>query len=106
MARTLIQAPTHARAGELVEIRATIAHPMETGYRSDGQGRHVPRDLIRRFSCHYGEQLVFAAEFHPAVAANPFLAFTLRAQASGPIRLHWEGDRGFAHTETLSLTVA
>jgi hypothetical protein len=33
MARTLIQVPASARKGEAVEVRVTIAHRMETGFR-------------------------------------------------------------------------
>jgi sulfur-oxidizing protein SoxZ len=105
-ARTLIQLPREARRGEVVELRVTIAHAMETGYRIGADGRTVPRSLVRRFSCHYGGAQVFAAELHPAVAANPFLAFTLRAEAGGPVTLRWEGDHGFEHTEVVTLAVA
>ncbi len=38
MARTLINAPATARRGEVIEIRATIAHPMETGFRRNNLG--------------------------------------------------------------------
>jgi sulfur-oxidizing protein SoxZ len=106
MARTLIQVPPQARRGEVVEIRATIAHPMESGYRTDADGRTVPRDLIRSFSCHQGGTLVFAAEFHPAVSANPYIAFTLRAEASGPLTLRWQGDHGFDQSEVVPFNVA
>ncbi len=104
-ARTLIQVPTAARRGEVIELRAMIAHAMETGYRSDLQGRVVPRDIIRRFSCRFDGALVFSAELAPAIAANPYFAFPLRATASGTLSFTWEGDNGFAQTETARLTV-
>lgn len=105
-ARTLIQAPASARRGEMIELRTMIAHAMETGYRSDLHGRTVPRDIIRRFSCRYNGELVFSAELAPAIAANPYFAFPLRATASGTLSFTWEGDNGFAQTETVRLTVA
>ena len=71
MARALIKVPPSARRGEVIEIRALIAHPMETGYRLDATGRPLPRDILRRFSCRYNGELVVGAELHPAVAANP-----------------------------------
>lgn len=106
MARTLIHAPTTARKGEVVEIRTLIAHPMETGYRAGSDGRTLPRDIIRRFSCRYNNELVFSAELYPAIAANPYIAFHLVASASGTISLSWDGDNGFAQTESLNITVA
>jgi len=100
--RAIVTVPS-ARAGEVIEIRALIAHPMETGHRPDGAGGVVPRDVLRRFSCHLDGELVFAADLHPAVAANPLVAFHLRAQKPGTLAFTWEGDRGFRHTETAPL---
>ena len=49
MARTLLTVPKAAKRGEVIEIRALIAHPMETGFRANSNGRVEPRDIIRRF---------------------------------------------------------
>jgi len=104
--RTLLNIPRTARPGEVIEIRATIGHPMETGYRPGENGERLPRDIIRRFSCRYDGQTVFTAELYPAISANPYIAFHTVATQSGSIVLHWEGDNGFAHTETVPITVA
>jgi sulfur-oxidizing protein SoxZ len=103
--RALITVPPAARRGEVIEIRTLIAHPMETGHRADSLGQVVPRRIIRRFSCKLDGQLVFSADLHPAIAANPLIAFALRAQASGTLEFRWEGDEGFAHTQTATLRV-
>lgn len=105
MAKALIFAPKTARRGEVIEIRALIAHTMETGYRSDSEGRTVPRDILRRLECRYDGELVFAADLHPAIAANPLLAFHTVATASGNISITWTGDNGFVQTESVTLTV-
>lgn len=105
MARALIQVPASARRGEVIAVRTMIGHAMETGYRPDANGSLIPQDIIRRFSCHYNGELVFSAELSPAIAANPYLAFHVRAGTSGPLVFTWEGDRGFTHTETTHLSV-
>ena len=105
MARALINMPTTAKRGDVIEIRTLIAHPMETGYRAAEDGTIRPRNLIRRFTCHYDDVLVFSAELFPAVAANPFIAFTTVATASGTLRFSWNGDNGFTQTETKPLAV-
>ena len=109
MARALITMPRTAKRGEVIEVRTLIAHPMETGYRPGEDGRVRPRDLIRRFSCHYddgrGDELVFSAELFPAVAANPLISFRTVATASGSLRFTWEGDNGFAQTERVAISV-
>ena len=105
MARTLINAPSTARRGEVIEIRATIGHPMETGFRPGDDGKILPRNLIKRFSCRYNGELVFSAELFSAVAANPYLAFHTVAQESGTLALTWEGDNAFSQTENVTVTV-
>jgi sulfur-oxidizing protein SoxZ len=105
MARALITMPATARKGEIVEIRTLIAHPMETGYRRGDDGAVLPRNLIRRFTCVYDGETVFAAELFPAVAANPLIAFSTVATVSGTLTFTWDGDTGFAQTERIAITV-
>lgn len=106
MARALLFAPKAALRGDIFEVRATIAHAMETGYRVDSNGTPVPRDVIRRLECRYEGELVFAADLWPAISANPLLAFHLRATTSGTISVTWTGDKGFSQTESVSITVS
>jgi sulfur-oxidizing protein SoxZ len=105
MIHTLIKVPASARRGEVIAIHTTIGHPMETGYRPGDNGKILPRDIIRRFTCHYNDELVFSAELFPAIAANPYLAFHTVATASGTLRFTWEGDNAFRHTESVAITV-
>lgn len=106
MARTLIQFPATARRGEVIEVRVTIAHVMETGYRPGADGRIVPRNILRRFTCRQGGEVVFSAELHPAIAANPYLAFPLLVTEAGTLEFEWQGDNGFAQVESRPLQVA
>lgn len=105
MARTVLTVPAQARRGEVIEVRTLIAHPMETGYRPGPDGQVLPRDILRRFTCRYRGEVVFRATLHPAVAANPYLAFHLVATESGPLVFTWEGDGGFHQEEQVQLTV-
>ncbi len=105
MARALIQIPPSVRKGDSVEVRTLIAHPMETGHRVGADGRPVPRDIVRRLSCRLDGELVFRAEFFPAIAANPYCTFHVLASRSGTLTVSWEGDNGFAQTERAALAV-
>ena len=104
--RAILTAPASARAGDVVEIRALIQHTMETGYRLDAGGEKLLRDLVRRVECRFDGELVFAADLHAAVSANPYLAFFLRVPRSGTLTVDWQGDRGLAHRETARITAA
>jgi|GEM_PF-230542 len=102
--RVIVTAPTSARVGEVVEIRALAQHPMETGYRRSSEGEILQRDLLRRVECRFEGELVFAADLHAAIAANPFLAFHLKLPRSGTLTITWAGDRGVAHSESVRIT--
>lgn len=104
--RVLIHVPAKASRGEIIELRALAQHPMETGFRRDADGSIVPRNILTRFVCHFEGEEVFSADLHPAVAANPFLAFTLRAERSGKLAFRWIDQDGLVQVETAILTVA
>ena len=105
MARPLINAPKTVRRGEAFDIRILIAHPMESGQRRDEVGKPIPREIINRFVCTYGGEEVFRAEFFPAIAANPFLTFSVRAVESGVIVMSWTDDLGASQFESIEIAV-
>lgn len=97
--------PERAQRGEIFEIKALIAHPMETGFRRSADGEAVPRDIVNRFACRYDGEEIFVWELHPGVAANPFVAFNAVATRSGEIEFTWVGMNGFTHRERRRITV-
>lgn len=109
MARTLINMPASAKRGDVIEIKTLIAHPMETGYRPGSDGKLLPRDLIRQFTCAFDngqrKEVFYSAELYPAIAANPYISFYFRATQSGTLVFTWTGDKLFSKTETMPLTV-
>lgn len=105
-ARALINVPKTARRGEIIEVRAMIAHPMETGYRIGPNGTNIPRDIVRRFACTYDGKEVFSADLFPAVSANPFIAFTIVATMSGTVAFAWTDDAGKTQTASAEITVS
>ncbi len=101
-----ISMPARARRGEVIEIRTIVGHAMETGFRRTERGALIPRNIIQLFVCTYNGVEVFRAELHPAVAANPYIAFSTVATESGTLEFRWSGDQGFALTEKATLQVA
>lgn len=89
-----VKIPDGVSTGEIMEVRTLISHPMETGYRRDVHGEKIPRHIVNRFTCEYEGEIVFAVEFGPGVAANPYLSFFVRAGSSGPMKFTWRDDRG------------
>lgn len=105
MARALITAPSSARRGDTITLRVLLQHPMESGFRVGADGKLLPRDIVRRFSCSYNGERVLTVELFPAVAANPYLEFSALAADSGTLDFVWEGDQGFVHRVQRSISV-
>lgn len=105
MARVVVNMPKQARRGEIIEIRTLAGHTMETGFRRTQRGELVPRDIITLFTCSYNGVEVFRAELHPAIAANPLIAFHTIATESGTLEFRWTGDNGYSATHSAAITV-
>ena len=92
MADSRISVPPENRRGEPFEVRISIRHPMETGYRTNEFGDHVARNVIRRFSCRYNGTPVLAVRVTSGIAANPYFRFFVTARESGTLDFEWVDD--------------
>jgi sulfur-oxidizing protein SoxZ len=101
-----ISAPDKATAGEIIELKAMIQHPMETGYRRDSKGEIIPRNIIKQFRCTYDGNIIFEGEFFPGIAANPFLTFHAPATRTAMIEFSWTDQHGERWSEERLLTVS
>ena len=82
-------------AGDGTEVRVLMSHEMETGQRKDPQGRLVPAWFIQSVTVTHAGRTVLAAQFGPAVAKNPFLAFRFKGGAKGDrVAISWVDSRG------------
>lgn len=105
MSNALVTVPQSAKRGEIIEIKTLVSHNMETGYRRTERGESIARDIVRLFVCTYNGVEIFSAELHPAISANPYIAFSTVATESGTIAFHWKGDNGFAVSSSAKITV-
>ena len=105
MARAVVTVPARAKRGEIVEVKTLAQHPMETGFRRTQLGELIPRDIIRRFTCTYNGVEVYRVDLHPAVAANPLIAFTTTATETGTSAFQGVGDNGYSVTEIAAIRV-
>ncbi len=105
MAIPLVNVPARVRRGEVFEVKTLLAHPMETGFRPGMNGTLIPRDIVQRLHCRYDGTDVLDLELSPAIAANPFVSFHMRAERSGTLELKWTGDNGFAASHSVAIAV-
>lgn len=97
--------PAQPKAGEVVEVRIIIGHPMESGQRRNDQGERIRRNLVNKLRCTYDGGVVFDADIGTGIAANPLFVFWMRATRSGDLRFDWVDDDGVTGDATHALTV-
>jgi sulfur-oxidizing protein SoxZ len=105
MVRVLLNAPKQVRKGQVFEIKLLISHPMESGQRRDAMGQKIPRDIIHSLRCTFNGAVVLDADLFPAIAANPFFAFTAQVEQSGTLEVVFTDDHGVTQRESAEIAV-
>jgi thiosulfate oxidation carrier complex protein SoxZ len=101
-----VSVPETAVPGEIVPVRTTITHPMETGLRLDPTKSWIRQRIISEFECTLNGDPVFRARLYPAVATNPYLAFYARVDQGGTFHFSWYDttDVTFSTDESILIT--
>ena len=105
-ARPRVRVPETASVGDVIDIRALISHQMESGQRRDNQGNLIPRKIINTFTCAFNGQPVFSCEMEPAISANPYFEFSMKATESGTLSFNWADDDGSVYTDETRIDVS
>ncbi len=100
-----VKVPKTAKKGEVIQIKTLIAHKMESGQRKDKKGAVIPRKIINKFEAKYNGEVAVSADWHPAISANPYMAFHTVATESGTLEFAWTDDDGSVYTKTAKITV-
>jgi len=84
----------------VTEVKALIAHEMESGQRKDANGAVIPAHFITELTCNHNGKKVLTAEFGTAVSKNPYLAFKFKGGASGDsVAITWKDNKGETRTD-------
>ena len=100
-----VRVPERAKRGEVIEIRAMIEHPMESGFRLNNVGKPIPRQIVESFVCTYAGGEIFRATLYPAVSTNPYFLFYTVATQSGELVFTWKDDSGSVATHVARVEV-
>jgi len=106
-AKPRVKVPKSAAAGEVITVKTLISHDMESGQRKDSKtGEVIPRKIINTFTATFEGETVFKAKLEPAVAANPYIEFTMKVPGPGTLRFEWLDDDGSIYDLEKSIAVA
>ncbi len=101
-----VKVPKTAAVGEVITIKTLITHKMESGVRRDSDGNVIPRMIINRFTTEFNGQLVFEADMHGAISANPYMEFSAKVEESGTFTFTWVDDEGTVYTTERNIAIA
>jgi len=99
-----ITMPTEAKRGEIIEIRVLARHPMERAIDAPGL-RPVARKIIHTLRVSREGTEIFRMDLSTGISANPYVAFTTRAERSGEFVFEWIEDGGVTYERRQGLTV-
>lgn len=103
--------PTKIRAqvtGDVVEVKALMNHPMETGQRQDPKtGQKVPVHFIQTVTCTLNGKPVLDAQMSQAISKNPFLGFKIKGGKVGDkVVITWVDNKGDKRSDEVAVTAA
>lgn len=102
-----VKVPKKAKVGEAITIKTLISHPMESGQRKDSKtGELIPRKIINKFVAKFNGADIFWMDLEPAVAANPYVEFSVKLAESGTMRFEWTDDDGSVYDIEKKISVA
>lgn len=102
-----VKVPKQVKKGEVFQVKTLISHKMETGQRKDKKtGMKIPRMIINSFVCNYNGKKVFDCDWGAAIAANPYMAFYVKAATSGTLDFTWTDDKGTVFKKSAKVNVA
>ncbi len=94
MSQVRIRIPEKIKPGEVVTVRALVTHPMETMAFKGGKPVEKNYDFIHKVEATYNGKKVFEAATSQAVSQNPFISFSLKADAPGVVKIMFHDTHG------------
>ncbi|MBF0187191.1 MAG: thiosulfate oxidation carrier complex protein SoxZ [Magnetococcales bacterium] len=94
-------------AGTVVTIKTLIKHPMESGRRKNKDtGELIPAHYIDTVEVEYGGKVVIKTKWTGGISKNPYFSFSVRATASGPVKVTWKDNKGGSFSSSADLKVS
>ena len=80
----------------IVEVKALIKHPMETGQRKDKKtGKPIPAHFVQQITVEHGGKPRVSADWSGGVSKNPLIFVKFKGGAKGDmIKVSWTDNQG------------
>ena len=94
-------------AGDEVDVKVLMNHPMETGQRKDPKtGEKVPVHFIQNVTATLNGKTVLDAQWSQAISKNPFLGFKVKGGKAGDkLVITWTDNTGDKRSDEATVEV-
>ncbi|SCA57459.1 Sulfur/thiosulfate oxidation protein SoxZ [Candidatus Terasakiella magnetica] len=94
-----VKAPKKAEKGDVVTIKTTISHRMESGQRKGKDGKKIPKRIINKFEALFNGKTIMSADLFTSISANPYIDFDMLVTEAGQFEFKWYDDNGDVYTK-------
>jgi len=101
-----VKAPKKAKKGDVVTIKTTISHRMESGQRKGKDGNKIPKRIINKFEALFNGKQIMNADLYTSIAANPYIDFDMLVTEAGEFEFKWYDDSGDIYTKKAKMKLA
>ncbi|MCE5359640.1 thiosulfate oxidation carrier complex protein SoxZ [Candidatus Igneacidithiobacillus taiwanensis] len=95
----LLEVPQRVRAGEIVEVRTLLFHTMETAQEAG------KASFITQVTVELDGKPLCSFDCSAMMSPNPYLAFPVRVEKNGMLRLRWVDNNGQTGSAERPVTV-
>jgi sulfur-oxidizing protein SoxZ len=78
----------------MVEIKALMNHPMETGQRKDSKGEKIPAHYISEVIVQLNDKDAITANWGASISKNPYLSVAVAGAKGDKVKLSWTDNKG------------
>lgn len=82
-------------AGDVLDVKALIRHPMESGLREDkATGEKIPANFIQKLMVEVNGETVMDGNLSEAVSKNPYINIKVPGAKGDEVKISWTSNIG------------
>lgn len=93
-----------SKQGDIVDVKALVRHPMNSGFVKGSNGKLVPAHFIETLVFEHNGKKVFVADYGRAVSKDPYIEFKFKGGKKGDkIKAKWIDNKGKSDEATYKI---
>jgi sulfur-oxidizing protein SoxZ len=98
--------PLSVARDAVIDVRALLVHPMDTGFFRDAEGNPIPAYFVNAVTVTYGGEQVARFEWTSGISRDPFVRFPLRASREAQVQVVWKDNKGGVYQQAVDVKFA